>query len=491
MKQAGFALVATLGVASLILILGLAMVNLSQTNLQIATNSRINTEARYAAEGGIDAAIATLNQGVLDDTRELQIGNYAVSVSVEDLNTPDDTEAQDEEDVSDPSEAEIDAEEQSIFLITSRAVGPGNAEYEASAVVAVDGSPASWDENYVTDVLNSGPGIVTEGLCKLNTSKAGGSTIPQGIHCNRGFDLKGGLVIGAGGTNDDATASCDTTHRRKCKCKDRISSSGRIVGDYCMGKRQPRYLRPAMSVAIPNYTALKNSLYPLRTDYGPIDIGGNITAKNITDLIPGFVPASAPAQKVIVLSGNGHLNFSSGLELKNVVLVMESRSSVQVTGDVKLDNSLLIVNRVRISGDLELKNSRLLANREVSVNSGTVTYSGVSTLASGRHVKLVRADITGPNDDKNILNLFASRDVKGAGQIRAQTVLIAGGKFNYKQKKGKALEVEGSILAKREVKIKGIARIQPAGLTPPNPDLQLILTRPASPDVTVEVVSRK
>jgi hypothetical protein len=488
---AGFALIATLGVAALILILGLAMINMSQTNLQIAANSRINTEARYAAEGGIDTAIATLNQGVLDDSRELQIGNYTVSVSVEDLNTPDDTEAQDDEDDFDPTESEIEAEEQSLFLITSRAVGPGNTEYEASAVVAVDGSPASWAENYVTDVLNLGPGIISEGSCKLNTSKVGGSSIPQGIHCNRGLDLKGGIVIGLGGNNDNATASCDATNKRKCKCKDKITTTGHTAGDYCLSKKQPKYLEPALSVPIPNYTALKNSLYPAGADYGPLDLGGDIMVKNIADLIPGFVPATAPAQKVIVLSGTGNLNFSSGLELKNIVLVIESRSNVQVTGDVKLENSLLIAEKVRISGNLELKNSRMLANREVSVKSGTVTYSGVSTLASGRHVKLIQADITGPNDDNNILNLFASRDVKGAGYIKAQTALIAGGKFNYKQKKGKTLEVEGSILAKRDVKIKGVMKIRPAGVTPPNPDLQLILTQPALPDVSVEIVSRK
>jgi hypothetical protein len=490
MKTTGFALVATLGVAALILILGLAMINMAQFNLQIASNSRINAEARYAAEGGIDAAIATLNQGVLDDSRELKIGDYLVLVTVEDLEGTDDSEAQEDEDNFDPAESEVDSEEQSLFLISSRAIGPRNSEYEASAVVAVDGSPASWAENYVTDPLNSGPGIVSEGTCKLNTSKAGGSLIPQGIHCNRGFDLKGGIVIGPGGNNDDATAACDSGGKRKCKCKDKLVISGHTAGDYCLGKKLPKYTAAAQSVPIPNYTALRNTVVPFRVDY-TLNLGGSVSVKKFTDLVPGFVPASAPAQKVILISGTGDLELTAGLDLKNVVLLLQGRANVRISGAVKLENSMIVAERVRITGDLELNNSRLLANREVSVRSGTVTYSGVSTVASDRHVQLIQADITGPNDDKNILNLFANRDIKGAGYIKAQTALIAGGKFNYKQKKGKELEVEGSIMAKRDVKIKGVMKIRPAGATPVNSDLQLILTQPAAPDVVVEIVSRK
>ncbi len=433
-KPRGFALVAVLGVSVVVIIMALAMIYMSQSNLEIASNSRVNTEARYAAEGGIDTAIATLNQGILEDSRDLQLGNYAVSVNVEDINTPDDSQAQEDEDDFDPTESEIDTEEKSLFLISARSSGPSNSEYQASAVVAVDGSPGNWTEVAITDPLNSGPGIISEGSCNLNTSKKGGSEISNGIHCNRGFDLKGGTLIGSGGNNDDATASCDGTagKKLKCKCKDKITISGHTQGDYCISKKLPKYLTPPMSVPVPNYRALKTWLYPTGADYGPLDLGDRISIKRISDLIPGFVPATAPNQKVIVLSGTGNLTFESGMELKNIVLVMESRANVQITGDVKLENSTIIAEKVRITGNLELKDSRILANKEVAIKSGLVTYSGVSTLASGKNIKLIQADIEGPNDDKNILNLFATKDVKGAGYIKAQTALIAGGKFTYK-----------------------------------------------------------
>lgn len=81
MRNPGFVLVTALSVAALVLILGVSSSFMAQSTLEVASNLRQATEARFAAEGGIDQAAAELSLGWnCAGTQSLSVGGYSLTI---------------------------------------------------------------------------------------------------------------------------------------------------------------------------------------------------------------------------------------------------------------------------------------------------------------------------------------------------------------------------------------------------------------------------
>ena len=81
MRPGGFVLVTALSVAALVLILGLSSSFMAQSTLEVAGNLRQATEARFAAEGGIDQTAAELGlRWNCAGNSSLSVGGYTLSI---------------------------------------------------------------------------------------------------------------------------------------------------------------------------------------------------------------------------------------------------------------------------------------------------------------------------------------------------------------------------------------------------------------------------
>lgn len=79
--NSGVALIAALGAAAVILVFGFASLYMARTNNQIARNVNLHTQARLAADGGLDLAIAALKKGVTPPST-LELGDYTIAISL-------------------------------------------------------------------------------------------------------------------------------------------------------------------------------------------------------------------------------------------------------------------------------------------------------------------------------------------------------------------------------------------------------------------------
>jgi hypothetical protein len=192
MKRKGFILVTALGVSVLILILGLGIIFMAQSNLDVASNLRQNTEVRYRAEAGIDHALAFLKEkeaapdwglSTLTATSggDRELVNAATGYTV--ILTPVGT---------------------TQMRILSTSTGGRSAEYVAEALITRDSS--------------SGPPTTLPPVSRFNGLRSSSITLDGSICIDRvsvfikdRFNTINALQGGTVRFNDQNTASCPTT----------------------------------------------------------------------------------------------------------------------------------------------------------------------------------------------------------------------------------------------------------------------------------------
>ena len=107
-REEGIAVIAALGVATVVLLLGFASIFMAWMNTDIARNIKLHTQARFASEGGIELAVASLEKG-LNIPSSTSLGAFNVQLS---------------------SQVKGDLTE-----ITSKAMGPHHSAYTSKAVL--------------------------------------------------------------------------------------------------------------------------------------------------------------------------------------------------------------------------------------------------------------------------------------------------------------------------------------------------------------------
>lgn len=478
----GIALPAALGIAALVIILGLAGTMMAQNNLSTAANLQHNTRARYAAEAGVDYAIASMKAGYFPKP-EIKIGDYVVEVPPPQL-FEDEADAALDEDESEAIEDDVDdwdavdltdpvdAEDQPTYYLVSSTATSAAARYEVIAELRLEGDPPVPSETIPLSEWDNLPSLVGEKI-HLHSKKKDTSTIENGVHGNLGYNLKGNL----GFSSSKPTASCSGNgpkkSKRKCTCKDGVTTAH---SPFCAAKDKPTSdnLVPHIPVPSVNYKALRDKNKPALFAYtiNPAAAARNVDG-GLNKLIPGFTTPVVPT--AIRISGGGTIRFMKDIDLTNVILVLDTGTEVEFRGKTILSSSMIFAEKVRFNSDLIMEDSKVFGDKEVIVQKGNVSYSGTNTLAAGKNLKLydsdVAADDSAPSGSK--LNFIAQRDLKIRGNVDADAAFLAGRKFDFKGKKGKAFDIRGFVFAGKRVNLKGTFNVHKptSDLLSDNPDL--------------------
>jgi len=213
--NSGVALIAALGAAAVILVFGFASLYMARTNNQIARNVNLHTQARLAAEGGLDLAITALKKGVTPPST-LELGDYAIAISL--------------------------SNEGDLTVVTAKASGPQNSSYTGQVVLS---SKATQD-----DYL---PLLVSEG----ETDLSGSAKFQGGLWANAGWSFRTDDVTFATPTGSLLAHADSRVYAGKGLGDYTCSVSGTAADLYCQnGEPVKKRLIDPVSVPTPPYDAI-------------------------------------------------------------------------------------------------------------------------------------------------------------------------------------------------------------------------------------------
>ncbi len=358
---------------ALVLILSLGMISLSQFNAEIASNLRVNTEARYMAEAGIDHALVALKQdwnsaGNLSRT----VGSYNYAVSISQINSGSVAQRRIESVVS----------------------GPRSSEYLATALVQRVGSGTPLPNPMF------GEGIISEGRQTFN-----GSIDVQGkVHANSGLSLPSpNSTHVSGGASAVLGMPCvqngNAEGERYC-----TNPEGEVVNP-----------SPAVAVGVPDYLKIRNDNLP-----DPLEDWSNLNPNNCGVFVSG------KSYRVL-----GDLNLPSNCVLNNVNLVIRSSSgtwkSLTIPSGATIKNSKVFAEQINFNGngDLTVEESSIFSNQNMNFNGRT--NPGNVTLASGGDITF-NGSLGSAFDNETVgLAIIAKGNVSTNGSADVDAVIWSGG----------------------------------------------------------------
>ncbi len=215
--NSGVALIAALGAAAVILVFGFASLYMARTNNQIARNVNLHTQARLAADGGLDLAIAALKKGVTPPST-LELGDYTIAISL--------------------------SNEGDLTVVTAKASGPQNSSYTGQVVL----SSKATQEDYL-------PLLVSEG----ETALSGSAKFQGGIWANAGWSFRTDDVTFTTPTGSLLAHADSRVYAGKGLEDYTCSVSGTAADLYCQnGKPIKKRLIDPVSVPTPPYDAIGN-----------------------------------------------------------------------------------------------------------------------------------------------------------------------------------------------------------------------------------------
>jgi len=203
-REEGIAVIAALGVATVVLLLGFASIFMAWMNTEIARNIKLHTQARFASEGGIELAVASLEKG-LSIPSSTSLGAFNVQLS-----------------------SQVKG---GLTEITSKATGPHHSAYTSKAVL--------------------GQGSLKLPIILAESMKLDGSAVFKGgIWAKRGWEFNTDQVSFKTPEGDPIPHDRSPVFASK-NADDYTCPSGSYRGDYCLDDGEPLPSRKTDPVNIP------------------------------------------------------------------------------------------------------------------------------------------------------------------------------------------------------------------------------------------------
>ncbi|WP_456476766.1 hypothetical protein [Oceanithermus sp.] len=453
----GFVLAAALSVSVLILLLGFAMSSMASASLKTSGNELARLQAKYAAESGVDFAMAEL-QGMQPEAARAY---FAAPVQID---CPGDLDCTYKVAYTGSNESG------DVYRIESVGSGPKSAEYEVVALV-IKGAGGTQTNPWFT------LGLVSEGTVEVN----GWTTIEDGgLHGNAGYRIGTGRF-----SADTITASCpsDEIPASQCTC----FAAGR--NDYCNGREPAEVVDPVDVGDISAYLDDLWDKYDLAAPVAGTTVAGPVYINSQEEL-------DAWAGKTVhVTGGDVYINVA-GATIHDLDLVLDEGYSVEVNQPVAVENTRIWADDLTFLGHAEVRDSGFyldgtLAFRGTSdsydsvyvaesidfhgtstVDStkllsegdfddhGAVTYSGETTLATRGDVAFYGASDLSGLENEDGLAVIAEGDVTFSGRNDTVGIFWVGGDFRINGTK----RIIGGVLSQSDIDLNGNTTIKAYGL---------------------------
>lgn len=450
MKAKGFILITALGVAVLVLILGLGISYLAQTNLEIAANLRSNTQARYNAEAGIDHSLVFLRANGNSNTAPSQTlsgngysqGSSGYSVTIT------------------PADGASSIQTSNLLSVVSTGYAPRDGEYKATAIISPQVATTQTAITGPTPPSTIFPGITAQNFAALDarTTFVNGA----GVYVAGSF-ASHGLVNGTIYTQSGSSAAVPIP-----------------AGADPMGDGTP----PAQAVGVFQFgpSATPSCTQPVWACSSSLRAARSIPSKSyaaaLTEALVrgGVIPAGDTAQisssssgqyasvintycsgRTILVSNAGQLStwqtllggslsgsgpyclsaseVPSGVNLSNKTLIFIG--STLLRSSQTFSNSLLIA-----SGTFTLDNNLVLPGNGLSMLAEGISYNGGSriqgsggnNLIATRQALTIGGDLGNPSatgcstyaELVSDATLTLNQGIKVCGQVYASTLLMNG-----------------------------------------------------------------
>ena len=444
----GFILMAALSLSVLILLLGFAMSSMATSSLRTSGNRLSRVEAKYAAESGVDIAMAQLEALDADTARNY----FAVPVS---KNCPAGT------DCTVTIQYLQSQSNGDVYKIASIGRGPKSARYDSEALV-LKGSGGTETNPWFSR------GLVSEGTVYVN----GWTMIEDGdLHGNAGYEIHTGQF-----NADSVTASCpsDEIPASECSC----FAAGR--NSYCDGRTPAEVVDPV------DVGGISEHLDEMWEEYDRPPPTPTVTVPGPLVISTQFQLDALAGGTVRVSGGDVTINVP-GAEMNNVNLVLDDGYSVRFNQPVTVSNSNIWAKDLTFLGHADVSNSGFyldgdLAFRGTSDTSdsvyvagsidfhgtgdidstkllsegdfddhGAVTYSGETTLAVRGDIEFHGATDLSALDNEDGLAVIAEGDLTFSGRNDTVGVFWIGGNFRINGTK----QIIGGVLSESDIDLNG------------------------------------
>lgn len=453
----GFVLAAALSVSVLILLLGFAMSSMASASLKTSGNELARLQAKYAAESGVDFAMAELQAMQPEAARTY----FAAPVQ---MDCPGDLDCTYKVAYADSTESG------DVYRIESVGSGPKSAEYEVVALV-IKGAGGTQTNPWFT------LGLVSEGTVEVN----GWTTIEDGgLHGNAGYRIGTGQF-----SADTITASCPSEEIPASQCT--CFAAGR--NNFCNGREPAEVVDPVDVGDISAYLDDLWAKYDLAAPVADTTVRGPVYIRSQEEL------DAWAGRTVRVTGGNVYINVP-GATIHDLDLVLDEGYSVEVGLPATVENTRIWANDLTFLGNAEVYGSGFyldgtLAFRGTSdsydsvyvadtidfhgtstVDStkllsvgdfddhGAVTYSGETTVATRGDVAFYGATDLSALENEDGLAVIAEGDVTFSGRNDTVGIFWVGGDFRINGTK----RIIGGVLSQSDIDLNGNTTIQAYGL---------------------------
>jgi len=454
----GFVLAAALSVSVLILLLGFAMSSIASASLKTSSNELARIQAKYAAESGVDLAIAELDAMEPETARTY----FATPVQMDCPGSLDCTYT-----VSYASSAEGG----DVYRIVGDGRGPKSAAYQVNALVIKGGGGTQTNPWFTL-------GLVSEATVYIN----GFTRIEDGgLHGNTGYRIGTGRF-----SADTITASCpsDEIPASECTC----FAAGR--NDFCIGSAPAEVVDPVDVGDISEHLDQMWETYdqaPPTTATVVVNGPLSITSQAQLDAWAG--------QTVLVRGGDVSINVP-GANFANINLVLEDGYSVSFNQPATVTNaniwakdltflghasvegsgfyldgtlafrgtsdtadSVYVADTIDFHGTSTVDSTKLLSEGDFD-DHGAVTYSGETTLAVRGDIEFHGATDLSALDNEDGLAVIAEGDVTFSGRNDTVGVFWIGGDFRINGTK----RIIGGVLSQSDIDLNGNTYVKARGL---------------------------
>ena len=488
-SRQGVALISSLIALVVIMALGVGAIFLTQVNLNISSNTNLQTQVKFQTESAVDATLIALdtfveeNQELPTDAADFALPTLSVKGQQIALNA------------SAPTVLGNSNSSEAAFRLSTQ--GPRNAAHETSVLVEIQTGNAATDGPPPERRLEIHNGIASEGTFTINGSS---KFINTGLHGNRGYTMNGvnnheyavcverrsnGKCRVEAPLHEDEEPVC-TERRRNGTCRTYLASNSAenlpvyaAAGEprwtcnpsnkqtHCEGGR-PVNLRPGITVEV-DYEGLYaraladadvgegNGVWsPTHEIYCDVVINGWPPINSVNDLYTQNIlvregsPGAGEERTVCLQNG---INFPAETNLNNVRLL--AGNDVNFNGNNALiENSTIMSKRGSVNPrSTTIKDSGVYSRNGINLNGSSV-IEGKTTLASAGSVTLNgRTEVARTADGDLAVGLVvvSKQNISVNGSSDLVGYLVAEGSVHFN---GRA-NLSGGVASKRDVTING------------------------------------
>jgi hypothetical protein len=374
MRQQGFILVMAIWVAMLVLITGLSVIYMAQSNLDLAANLRGAAEVRALAQAGLEHGLlyvrAESEASAYPQTLQVNQNPYQYTVTVKQVPRPD--------------------EKRYEYEVRSTATGPRNSTHTAYQVLARMAGPPDQANRVV-----AGGQISLDS--NLSMENFFGSDIA--LHSNTKFSASAAAFVASFAPFIS------------------ISSAATTAGPYNLSASPPITLRNDITAEDPKaQIALTLDLYKPH-DCTPLALSSAVTLYNQSDLDNLWISRGLPLNTCLHVPTDVNIRSAGTLNLAGRKLMVKNLDSD--SGSIlSLNNSTLYATEELSFNKINAHNSTLIAHDLLNFNDSTCNPSLGACTLTGTNVLISEADkvnlnavVTPPGSDQVGLYVYGGKEV--------------------------------------------------------------------------------